>query len=193
MTNSPTTTHDTTKAVDDGVEQEAGEGGQPPSPSSSPRLAVDDHDHDDDGSNDELVPWRGATADPSDIRSFVISRPVPTCRAPAPTLITHKPLHYWRHFARHHQLGTNPSRSRAAILRALSSRWGPLPGGLQAQTVRNQESVHPHTATVMAFDSMGSLLAVGVNTGSVRVYDYDEYYASVGKMGNKSTTRPNIR
>lgn len=134
---------------------------------------------------DEDFPWR---TDAQDIRNFMVRRPVPTLRPPPPTRRTPKASQYWLHFARHHQLGTGPARCRSAIVHALMHRLGPLPGGLQAQSIRGQEAPGPHTATVMAFDSMGSLLAVGVNSGSVRVYDYDEYRASAGRIASRPSS-----
>ncbi|GAB5029823.1 Hypothetical protein NocV09_00104370 [Nannochloropsis oceanica] len=128
------------------------------------------------------------------ILAFLRPTPPPLrCPAlPLPIPPPHPPrLRHWRQFFTHFQTNTQRSRTRFAIRTLLTHRLRPF------STTLPPSLPHPHprsitglaegrTSTsvtdppsVLRFDAVGALLAVGTTHGVVRIFDFDEFLSVI--------------
>jgi hypothetical protein len=125
--------------------------------------------------------WREVEEGKADIRRFfsVKTLPPPIKCPLLPTLPLAKPVaaRFWRHLMRCYQTDGQRALTRAAALRLVWGRLGVLPSTLDSATGSTSLAADP--ASWLEFDALGSLLAVGTLNGVLRIYDFDEYVASL--------------
>jgi len=131
---------------------------------------------------------------PPPLRCPALPLPIPP---PPPSRLRH-----WRQFFTHYQTNTHRSLTRSSIHTLLTHRLRPisttLPPSLPAPhppSITGLEEGRTGTSvadppSVLQFDSMGALLAVGTTHGVVRIFDFDEFLSVIATRPARPPSLP---